>query len=41
MSEVRVNLYEPEVGTYGEQDGPIPDPVKPQSCEASKPDLQG
>ncbi len=41
MSEVRANLYEPEAGTHGDQDGPSPDPVKSPSGEASGPDLQG
>ncbi|XP_071330012.1 F-box/WD repeat-containing protein 9 [Trachinotus anak] len=41
MSEIRVNPYEPEVGTQGDQGGPCPDPVKPLSSEVSRPDLQG
>ncbi|XP_022608157.1 F-box/WD repeat-containing protein 9 [Seriola dumerili] len=41
MSEVSVKSYEPDEGTYGDQGGPCPDPVKPLSSEASRPDLQG
>ncbi|XP_039980255.1 F-box/WD repeat-containing protein 9 [Xiphias gladius] len=41
MSEVRVNQYEPEAGAYGDQGGLCPDPGKPLSSEASRPDLQG
>nr|XP_046272139.1 F-box/WD repeat-containing protein 9 [Scatophagus argus]XP_046272140.1 F-box/WD repeat-containing protein 9 [Scatophagus argus]XP_046272141.1 F-box/WD repeat-containing protein 9 [Scatophagus argus]XP_046272142.1 F-box/WD repeat-containing protein 9 [Scatophagus argus] len=41
MSEVRVNLNEPEGRTHGDQDGPSPDPVKSPSTEASSSDLQG
>ncbi|XP_070779770.1 F-box/WD repeat-containing protein 9 [Enoplosus armatus] len=40
MSEVRVNLYEPESGTNGNQDGQSPDPVKSPGSEASGPDLR-
>lgn len=41
MSEVRVNLLEPEAGTCSDQGGPSPDPVNSPSIESSGPDLQG
>ncbi|XP_032394324.1 F-box/WD repeat-containing protein 9 [Etheostoma spectabile] len=41
MSEVRVNLLEPEAGTRSDQGGPSPDPVKSPSIDSSGPDLQG
>ncbi|XP_033499983.2 F-box/WD repeat-containing protein 9 [Epinephelus lanceolatus] len=41
MSEVRVDLYEQEAGTNGDQGGPSPDPVKSPTVEASGPHLQG
>lgn len=41
MSEVRVDLHEPEVRTHGDQDGPSPDPAICSSSEASSSDMQG
>ncbi|XP_054463836.1 F-box/WD repeat-containing protein 9 [Anoplopoma fimbria] len=41
MSEVRVSLKDPEVGSRGVQGGPCADPLKPPSVQAPGPELQG